>query len=118
VLAVMSENAGALPVVGWLLLLGVFFVDATVTVARRIASGEPWYRAHRTHAYQRAVQAGRSHRQVTLAILGLDLVLAGLVWIGWTHPTRMPAMIGVGILMLATVYWLVERQSPMWKATS
>jgi hypothetical protein len=55
---------------------------------------------------------------VTLAILGLDLVLAGLVWIGWTHPTRMPAMIGVGILMLATVYWLVERQSPMWKATS
>jgi Fuc2NAc and GlcNAc transferase len=118
VLAVMSENAGALPVVGWLLLLGVFFVDATITVARRIASGEPWYRAHRTHAYQRAVQAGRSHRQVTLAILGLDVVLAGLVWIGWTNPARMPAIVGIGILLLATIYWLVERWSPMWKATS
>jgi hypothetical protein len=30
----------------------------------------------------------------------------------------MPAMVGIGILLLATVYWLVERRSPMWKATS
>ncbi len=118
VLAVMSENTGALPVVGWLLLLGVFFVDATITVARRIASGEPWYRAHRTHAYQRAVQSGCSHGQVTLAIMGLNAVLAGLVWIGWTRPARMPAMVGVGILLLAIVYWLVGRRSPVWKADS
>jgi Fuc2NAc and GlcNAc transferase len=118
VLAVMAENAGALPVVGWLLLLGVFFVDATLTVARRIASGEPWYRAHRTHAYQRAVQVGYSHRRVTLAIMGLNVVLAGLTWVGWTDPPRMPAMVGLGVLLLAGVYWLVERWSPMWKATS
>ncbi|HJR49581.1 MAG TPA: glycosyltransferase family 4 protein [Gemmatimonadales bacterium] len=118
VLAVMSENTGALPVVGWLLLLGVFFVDATITVARRIASGQPWYRAHRTHAYQRAVQSGYSHRQVTLAIMGLNVVLAGLAWVGWTRPARMPAMAGLGILLLAVVYWLVERRSPMWKAAS
>jgi Fuc2NAc and GlcNAc transferase len=114
VLAVISENSGALPVVGWLLLLGVFFVDATLTVARRIARGEPWYRAHRSHAYQRAVQAGFSHRTVTLAILGLDLVLAGLTWVGVTDPARMPAMIGLGGLLLLAVYLLMERRKPMY----
>jgi Fuc2NAc and GlcNAc transferase len=114
VLAVISENSGALTVVGWLLLLGVFFVDATLTVARRIAKGEPWYHAHRSHAYQRAVQAGFSHRAVTLAILGLDVVLVGLTWIGATYPARMPAMIGLGGLLLLAVYLLVERRKPMY----
>ena len=114
VLAVISENSGALTVVGWLLLLGVFFVDATLTVARRIAKGEPWYRAHRSHAYQRAVQAGFSHRAVTLAVLGLNLVLAGLTWVGVTYPARMPAMIGLGGILLLAVYLLVERRKPMY----
>jgi Fuc2NAc and GlcNAc transferase len=114
VFAVISENSGALTVVGWLLLLGVFFVDATLTVARRIAKGEPWYHAHRSHAYQRAVQAGFSHRAVTLAVLGLDLVLAGLAWVGVIYPARMPAMIGLGGVVLLAVYLLVERRQPMY----
>lgn len=38
-----------------LILFGVFFVDATVTLIRRIAGGEKWYEAHRTHAYQKYV---------------------------------------------------------------
>ena len=114
VFAVISENGGALSVVGWLLLLGVFFVDATLTVARRIATGEPWYHAHRSHAYQRAVQAGFSHRAVTLAALGLNLVLAGLTWVGVTYPARMPAMIGLGGILLLGVYLLVERRKPMY----
>jgi Fuc2NAc and GlcNAc transferase len=113
-LAVMSENSGALPVAGWLLLLGVFFVDATLTVARRILSGEAWYRPHRSHAYQRAVQAGVSHRMVTLAVIGLNLVLAGLAWAGMIQPARMPAMIGVSGIILLAVYLLVERWKPMY----
>lgn len=113
-LAVMSENSGGLPVAGWLLLLGVFFMDATLTVARRILSGQPWYRAHRSHAYQRAVQAGRSHRSVTLAIAGLNVMLAGLTWVGATYPARMPAMVGLGGMLLLAVYLLVERQKPMY----
>ena len=116
VLAVLSENSGGLPVVAWLLLLGAFFADATLTVARRIAGGEPWYRAHRSHAYQRVVRAGWTHRRVTMAILGLDLVLAGLTWVGWTQPARMPAMVGVGALFLLGVYLVVERWSPMRSA--
>jgi Fuc2NAc and GlcNAc transferase len=116
VLAVISENSGGPPVAVWLLLLGVFFVDATLTVARRIASGEPWHRAHRSHAYQRAVGAGFSHRTVTLAIMSLNVVLVGLTWVGWTQPARVPAMVGLGALVLVGVYLLVERRNPMYPA--
>ena len=63
---------------------------------------------------QRAVQAGFSHRTVTLAVLGLDLVLAGLTWVGVTDPARMPAMIGLGGMLLLAAYLLVERRKPMY----
>ncbi|NLG84312.1 MAG: glycosyltransferase family 4 protein [Firmicutes bacterium] len=74
-LAVASENSGALPLLVWVLLLGVFVVDATATLLRRIRRGERWTEAHRTHAYQLAVQAGWTHKQVTLAVLGINLLL-------------------------------------------
>lgn len=74
-LAVASENSGALPLVVWVLLLGVFVVDATATLLRRIRRGERWTEAHRTHAYQLAVQARWTHKQATLAVLGINLLL-------------------------------------------
>src|SRR5204863_14870 len=36
----------------WLLLGGAFFVDATVTLVRRMLRGEAVHEAHRSHAYQ------------------------------------------------------------------
>ena len=59
----------------WVLLLGVFVVDATATLLRRIRRGERWTEAHRTHAYQLAVQARWTHKQATLAVLGINLLL-------------------------------------------
>jgi Fuc2NAc and GlcNAc transferase len=112
-LAVASENAGALPVAAWLLLLGVFFVDATLTVGRRIARGEVWYQAHRSHAYQRAVQAGLSHRWVTTTIVLLNLVLGAMVWLGWRRPGSMPWLLALGFGGLGLLYWGVERWRPM-----
>jgi UDP-N-acetylmuramyl pentapeptide phosphotransferase/UDP-N-acetylglucosamine-1-phosphate transferase len=50
--------------------LSMFILDATVTLARRIARGERWFEAHRTHYYQRPVAMGLSHRAVTLVAYG------------------------------------------------
>ena len=36
----------------WIILLGVFIVDATFTLLRRLIRGEKVYEAHRSHAYQ------------------------------------------------------------------
>jgi Fuc2NAc and GlcNAc transferase len=57
----------------WLVLLGVFIVDATVTLIRRLLRGERVYEAHRSHAYQHASRKFGAHRPVTLAVAALNI---------------------------------------------
>ncbi len=58
----------------WLILLGVFFVDATVTLVRRMIRGDKVYEAHRSHAYQWASRIVGSHKKVTVAVFLLNLL--------------------------------------------
>lgn len=51
-----------------ILILGVFLFDTVVTLTRRIMKKERWYRAHRSHFYQRAISLGYTHMQTTLII--------------------------------------------------
>src|SRR5688572_15077125 len=113
VLAIASENAGAVPLLIWVLLLGAFVFDATVTLCRRIAHGERWYHAHHSHAYQRMVQAGRSHAQVSTTILIINLALAVLAIVAWLRPTFFLIAIGAGAVLLSIIYLSVERIRPM-----
>lgn len=57
----------------WLILLGVFIVDATFTLIRRLLRGEKVYEAHRSHAYQFASRLYGKHLPVTLAVLALNI---------------------------------------------
>jgi Fuc2NAc and GlcNAc transferase len=70
-LAATRENPVALWV--WLILGGVFFVDATVTLVRRAVRGERTYEAHRSHGYQWLARRWDSHRRVTVAVLLVDV---------------------------------------------
>lgn len=56
-----------------LLLLGVFLVDATFTLLRRLLRGERVYQAHRSHAYQIAARRWNSHRTVSLTVAAINL---------------------------------------------
>lgn len=58
----------------WLILGGVFLVDASVTLARRILRGERVYEAHRSHAYQWLARRWHSHKRVTASVLAIDLL--------------------------------------------
>jgi len=113
VLSIASENAGAIPLLIWVLLLGAFVFDATVTLCRRIAHGERWYHAHHSHAYQRMVQAGRSHAMVSSMILLINLVLAILAIVAWLRPTFFLISIAAGAILLSIIYLSVERIRPM-----
>lgn len=57
----------------WLILLGVFIVDATYTICRRLARGEKVYEAHCSHAYQFASRKHSSHLKVTLSVLVINV---------------------------------------------
>jgi Fuc2NAc and GlcNAc transferase len=70
-LASARDNPAALP--AWLILGGVFFCDATVTLIRRFLRGEHVSEAHRSHAYQWLARRWRSHGRATAAVLAIDL---------------------------------------------
>jgi UDP-GlcNAc:undecaprenyl-phosphate/decaprenyl-phosphate GlcNAc-1-phosphate transferase len=58
------------------LVFSPFIVDATLTLARRIVSGERFWRAHRGHYYQRLILAGWSRRRLALHAYALMLAAA------------------------------------------
>lgn len=58
----------------WIILLGVFVVDATVTLLRRLLRGDKVYQAHRSHAYQYASRLYGSHLPVTIAVGAINLL--------------------------------------------
>lgn len=57
----------------WLILLGVFIVDATYTLVRRLLRGDKVYEAHRSHAYQFASRHYGKHLPVTLTVAAINL---------------------------------------------
>ena len=65
----------------WIILFGVFWFDATVTLIRRMLNGEKLFQAHKKHAYQRLTQAGWSHLKVTICSIVLNLVLFTIVYL-------------------------------------
>jgi len=58
----------------WLILGAVFFVDATVTLVRRMLRGERVHLAHRSHAYQRLARRWGGHLPVTAAVWAINLL--------------------------------------------
>ena len=107
-LAVYSENSGALPLLGWFALFAVFFVDTTATLVLRTLRGERWYEAHNTHAYQKAVQAGLSHRQVTITILLIGAALSVVTLIGTLQPTLLLPLVALAVAALFMLWWAIS----------
>lgn len=81
-LALLSMQAGVMTVWTWLILLGVFVTDATLTLARRVSSRQRWYEGHSCHAYQHATRKYKSHSKVTITIVVINCVwLAPLAYL-------------------------------------
>ncbi|MCT7586724.1 MraY family glycosyltransferase [Aliarcobacter butzleri] len=64
----------------WIILFGVYWFDATLTLIRRKLNKERLSQAHKKHAYQRLTQAGWSHYKVTNYSLGLNILLFAIVY--------------------------------------
>lgn len=58
----------------WIICLGVFVVDATYTLIKRVLSGYKMYDAHRSHSYQILSRKCGSHTPVTLSVAAINLL--------------------------------------------
>lgn len=91
----------------WLILLGVFIVDATWTLLRRLLRGVKVYEAHRSHAYQVASRRFGAHLPVTLSVLAVNVL--------WLLPIalmvgleRLDGALGL-LIAYAPLVWIVTR---------
>jgi Fuc2NAc and GlcNAc transferase len=117
-LAIASENSEKLFIWQWMLLLGVFVIDATVTLVRRALHGDRVYQPHKRHAYQRAVQAGWTHARVSGTIVLINLCLGILVAVGVAYPEAQSWAAAAAAALVIGLYLLVERRYPMWASSS
>jgi UDP-N-acetylmuramyl pentapeptide phosphotransferase/UDP-N-acetylglucosamine-1-phosphate transferase len=116
-------DVGSLPIgllLGWLMLMVAgrgnlaaaillplyYLADATITLGRRLAHGEPVWRAHRTHFYQRATDGGFSVKEIVVRVFVLNLALAALALVSAIEPDP---LVDVAALTLggALVAWLL-----------
>jgi UDP-N-acetylmuramyl pentapeptide phosphotransferase/UDP-N-acetylglucosamine-1-phosphate transferase len=95
--------------------LSLFILDATITLLRRIARGERWSEAHRTHYYQRAVAMGQQHRTVSLiAYIGMGLAGTSAVAYQGANPEVRAVFLALPVLvftLLAAAVHGLERRA-------
>jgi Fuc2NAc and GlcNAc transferase len=108
VFALLAARANVVNLWVWVILLGVFVVDATLTLLRRLLRGARWYEAHRSHAYQHATRRLRSHFKVTGAVVLVDLLwLSPWAVAAWTYPAfSLPAVVIALLPVLAVAFAL------------
>ena len=113
VLALWSAIHEELSLVVWLILAGVFLVDATLTLLIRMFRGERWYEAHRSHAFQHAARRWGSHRTVTLSVLAINVGwLLPMAWLAATHPSWELALLALALLPLTLLAYRLGAGRP------
>jgi len=58
-----------------IILMSIFIVDATYTLFVRVFKGLPFYKAHNSHAYQKAAFKTQSHSKVTIAVFIINIFI-------------------------------------------
>jgi UDP-N-acetylmuramyl pentapeptide phosphotransferase/UDP-N-acetylglucosamine-1-phosphate transferase len=89
------------------LILPLYYLwDSGSTLARRLARGEAFWQAHRSHIYQRATDAGWSVMAVVAQILFLNVALALIaivtVWQSSTLVSIIALAVAAGLVGLAS----------------
>lgn len=108
-----------LPALAVLGPVSIYISDVTVTLCRRIARGERWYEAHRTHAYQRLTDCGYGHLASAslVALFSLVTGLAGMTallgpWQALLGLLGMLAVVGLYLLLPRILGGRTETEGP------
>jgi Fuc2NAc and GlcNAc transferase len=81
-LALLTAQQGLLTFWTWGILIGLFMVDSTFTLLRRMLSGAVWYHAHSSHAYQYLMRITGSQKRTLLLLMMINILwLLPLAWL-------------------------------------
>ncbi len=112
---------GAFGLIGWQeqawpfwfpwLVFSPFVADATFTLLRRGLRGEPVWRAHREHVYQRLVRSGASHANAALLWFSLSLI-AGVLALLLRQQGNALVLAGIAayVLLLCACAFVIEQR--------
>lgn len=82
VIAVSSVVDGTFSLGQWMIIAGVFIVDATYTLFVRMLTGQRWREGHRSHAYQRLTDLYGSHARAVALLMSVNVFwLLPLAWL-------------------------------------
>ena len=85
----------------WIVLFGLFWFDATITLFRRYKNKEKLSQAHKKHAYQRLNQSGWRHDKVVVFSILVNIILFTLVYF-------IPQSIFAFIMTLLILYLIIK----------
>jgi Fuc2NAc and GlcNAc transferase len=98
-------QTGMLPLVGSLILLAVFWFDASYTLCVRMLTGQPFTQAHRSHLYQRLAER-QGHLWTTIAFLVFSMLWLGpLAWVAVNFADYQILTLLIAVLPLAALCW-------------
>jgi Fuc2NAc and GlcNAc transferase len=80
VLGLYFHNTHELDIIYWLILTSLFWMDASMTLVRRLLNREKLSKAHKNHGYQRIVQYGYSHQKVVIISLLINAFFIFLMY--------------------------------------
>ncbi len=107
-LALADARGNPVALLVWVILGGVFFVDATVTLARRLLRGQRVHEAHNSHAYQRLARRWKSHRRVTSGVWLLNVLwLLPCAFVAVRYPSQAARMVVVALVPLVVLTLLL-----------
>jgi len=87
------------------LVFSPFVVDSTVTLIRRLLRGEKVWQAHKTHYYQKLVQAGWGHRRTVLLEYAIMLGCGATALWAVHAPARMQLVMLTGWALFYSVFF-------------
>ena len=107
-LSLWGNREGIFPLWVAVLLFSPFIMDASVTLLRRILTGEKFWLAHKSHYYQRVVELGWGHKRTVLleyllmiaCSISALLALYSPIYVQWS-------LLGAwSLIYLLLMYWV------------
>ena len=111
IIAVGAFYAG-IPVLASISPLLVYLADSSMTLVRRMAAGEQWYKPHRTHVYQRLTDVGLGHVSATIMVSSATAIVWTFVLFASDLFLSNAFFAGIGVLALAVAVIVLYLRLP------